>query len=132
MPSFEEYKDRIESVEYASQKLIKAENYFNRFGLDLIVKRIDNDVFMVLTTDEEFRRIINFSEFNVRDVDIEQYLYKFYRDSQDLLERYERESYEPAVRVTVHSEDEINLSINGHSIDVGKGQELIITEPEGS
>lgn len=128
MPSFEEYKSRVQRVEYASQKLIKVENYFNKLGLDLIVERIDNEVFMILATNEPFRRIINFRMFNVRDVDIESLLFEFYDNSKSLLKKHEEESFEPSVRVQAHQDDEIVVMVNGNEIEVGEGQEVIITE----
>lgn len=121
---YRDFKEYIKEPKYPSQKLVRAERYFQKYGYDFVVKRKNEWAVILLATKDKLKRILNLVELNVRRVDITKFLCKFFEDSLDMIKYYEKVKSEESSRFIVGKSDNAKIVLNDKEIPLESGQEV--------
>lgn len=126
----DDFKERLEGAEYPSQKLRQARFFFNEDGIKFIHERADNEAICFLVSDDnrEYRTLFYLDQFNVREVDVGSRLLEFYDEAVELVELYRENKVKVTSKFTVHDADNTELTVDGHDIDLQKGQSVLLVE----
>lgn len=125
---FQEYKNYVQEPEYPSQKFVRAERFFRNRGYDFIVKRKHEWAVILLATKDRLKRILNISEIDVRQIDVDKFLCDFYKDSLDMIKFYEQQKEQEKSKFIVGEEEDAKFVLNGKEVELKQGQKVVVTE----